>query len=122
VRSRILDAVRRGRGNGLMPAFTTAALGDANLDAVIGYLGGLCSGTPAARFASNCVTCHGPTGGGGQNADGVVGPNLRCQSTHDFVEKVTSGGEGMPSFPELTTTDVTAIASYVQTTFCPLGG
>jgi len=59
VRSRILNAVRNGRGNGLMPIFSTTTLPNAQVDLITGYLGTLCSGMPGDLFASNCATCHG---------------------------------------------------------------
>ncbi len=122
VRSRIYNAMRSGRGNGLMPVFTASAVPDTQVDQLADYLGSLCDGTPAGFFRSNCVTCHGATGGGGVNADGIPGPNMRCTATNDFLEKVQLGSNPMPAFPEFTTTDVQAIASFVQVNFCPLGG
>lgn len=121
VASRVLDAVRRGR-NGVMPAFSAASLPADQLTLITNYLAMECGGNPAGLFASNCATCHGATAGGGRNANGVRGPNIRCTGTNDFLEKVRFGDEGMPRFPELSTTDINGIASYVNQTFCPLGG
>ena len=121
VSSRVLNAVRSGRGS-VMPVFSNTALPDTDAAKIVDYLAGLCSGTSAERFASNCATCHGATAGGSRNANGVRGPNIRCTEAHDFLEKVRFGSDAMPPFPEFISSDVTAIATYVQTTFCPLGG
>ena len=120
VPSRIVDAVRRGRGT-VMPAFTTAELSGAGVQQIETYLAGLCSGAPADVFASNCATCHGATGGGGRNADGVGGPNIRCSEGSDFTEAVRFGGEGMPAFRELDAGAVSRLASWVRS-LCSLGG
>ncbi len=119
--SRIYNAMRTGRGNGLMPVFAASAVPDAQVEQIVSYLGSLCDGTPAGNFRSNCVTCHSATAGGGVNANGVHGPNIRCTGTNDFLEKVQVGSDAMPPFREFTTTDIEAIASYVQQDFCPLG-
>ena len=122
VRSRVFDAVRNGRGAGLMPIFPSSTLSDTMVDDVAGYLGTLCSGSPQDIFTSNCVTCHGATAGGGRNADGVVAPNIRCTQTPDFLETVQfSDDGGMPRFPEFNSTQVAGIAAYVQQNFCRLG-
>jgi mono/diheme cytochrome c family protein len=122
VPSRVVDAIRRGRGTSAMPAFDATALTDADLTLIIDALASRCDGTPAALFASNCVTCHGDTAGGGVNADGVRGPNIRCQEAPDFLEKVQGGGDGMPAFPELDVPTIEALANFVNATFCALGG
>ncbi|MBI3783507.1 MAG: c-type cytochrome [Deltaproteobacteria bacterium] len=122
VRSRIFNAVRRGRGSGLMPIFPASAMPDSQVDQLVAYLASLCSGLPGDRFASNCATCHGATAGGGRNADNIFGPNIRCTGTNDFLEKVQFGSDAMPPFPELTATNIGGIAGYVHQNFCPLGG
>jgi len=121
VSSLVVNAVRNGRGNGMMPIFPSASLSNANVALISTYLGSLCSGLPLDRFESNCGTCHGTTAGGGQNANGVRGPNIRCAGSN-FPEAVRQGEDGMPTFPELTTAQVTAMGTYVDTNFCPLGG
>lgn len=121
VRSRVFDAVRAGRGNGTaMPAFSQAELGNPAVTLIVQYLAGLCSGQPADVYASNCATCHGPTGGGGRNADGVRGGNIRC-SGGDLFEAVRSGGEGMPAFPELSAARVRGLANFLSGS-CTGGG
>jgi len=116
VRSRIADAVRRGRGNGsAMPAFPPTELTDAQITLIARYLAGLCTGRPADVYASNCATCHGATGTGGRNANGVRGPNIRCAGGGDLLEAVRSGSEGMPAFPELSSSRVQGLAVVAAT-------
>jgi mono/diheme cytochrome c family protein len=120
VRSRVFNAVRAGRGSNAMPSFRPAELGDAAVTQIVRYLSGLCTGKPADVYASNCATCHGPTGTGGRNADGVRGSNIRC-SGGDLFEAVRSGGEGMPAFPELSTARVRGLATFLSGS-CSGGG
>lgn len=103
VPDRLTDAVRHGRGGADtgMPAFSTTQLTSEQLALIVEYLDGLCSGTAADLYASNCATCHGATGGGARNADGVRGPDIRCQDSGDFGEKLAQGEEDMPPFPTL---------------------
>ncbi len=114
VRNVFVSAVRNGRGPA-MPAF---ALSPDDLTAIVTYLQARCSGQPKDIYASNCATCHGATAGGGRNAQGVFGPNIRCSEAGDFGDAVRSGGDGMPAFPSLS---VAGLARYVSG-FCPLGG
>lgn len=122
VRSLVTDAVRRGRGSGDtgMPAFPTSQLSTDQLGLITDHLGGLCSGLPRDVYASNCATCHGSTAGGGRNADGVVGPNIRCTESGDFGEALREGEERMPAFPSLAA-KAGRLAGYVRG-FCGLGG
>jgi mono/diheme cytochrome c family protein len=114
VRSRVFDAVRAGRGNGrAMPSFGPADLSNAAVTQIVGYLAGLCTGRPADVYASNCATCHGPTGTGGRNADGVRGSNIRCSGGGELVDAVRSGGEGMPAF-ELSSARVQGLATFLR--------
>ena len=123
VRSRIADAVRRGRGNGsAMPAFPPTELTDAQITLIARYLAGLCTGRPADVYASNCATCHGATGTGGRNANGVRGPNIRCAGGGDLLEAVRSGSEGMPAFPELSSSRVQGLATFLRGGACVGGG
>jgi mono/diheme cytochrome c family protein len=114
--SRVADAVRDGRGFTfpVMPSFGTHVLTDAELASVRGYLAQRCSGTGAALYASNCATCHGPTGGGGQNANQVAGPGIRCASTGDVFDAVVDGTGGMPAIADLTTPQINLIVSFVR--------
>jgi mono/diheme cytochrome c family protein/cytochrome c553 len=115
---RIVDAVRQGRGT-VMPAFAMSEVSANDLHAIESYLAGNCSGAGADLFASNCATCHGPTGGGGRNADGVGGPNIRCSD--EIASAVRFGGEGMPAFGALGDAAIARLARWVQG-LCALGG
>jgi ubiquinol-cytochrome c reductase cytochrome c subunit len=119
--TRVADAVRNGRGAGVMPPFLPTELSDADVASVETYLGGLCAASGPQRAAdlylSNCATCHGPTGGGGRNADGVSGPEIQCTSAGDFTDAVRSGDDAMPAFPALSATDVADIRAFVAA-FC----
>ena len=116
VPSLLTDAVRHGRGSGDtgMAAFSTTQLSADQLGLIIDYLQGLCSGSGADLYASNCATCHGPTAGGGQNADGVQGPNIRCGESGDFNEALSQGEGGMPTFPSLVGAPATKLANFVH--------
>ena len=116
VPGRLTDAVRNGRGSGDtgMPPFSTAQLSGDQLGLIIEYLQGLCSGTGADLYASNCATCHGPTAGGGRNADGVEGPEIRCKDSGDFNEVLAQGEERMPAFPSLVGAPATKLANFVH--------
>jgi mono/diheme cytochrome c family protein len=116
--TRVVDAVRVGRG-AAMPSLP--ALADAELARIDAHLDQLCTaaGRPGADlYAGNCGTCHGATAGGGRNALGVRGPDIRCQGANDFQEKVRKGDDDMPAFPALDAGDVTAIATWVRGTYC----
>jgi ubiquinol-cytochrome c reductase cytochrome c subunit len=117
VRPLLADAARRGRGT-TMPPFT---LTSADLTSIASFLGGRCSGQPRDVYAANCANCHGATAGGGRNADGIGGPNIRCAEGGDFGEAVRSGADRMPAFPSLGGAQIAGLARYVQS-FCGLGG
>jgi len=123
VRSLLTDAVRNGRGSGpsAMPAFSTTDLPQDQLTTIADYLRSLCSGSGADLYASNCASCHGPTAGGGRNADGVFGPNVRCSEGGDLGEAVRGGAEGMPAFPSLAGSQLTKLGRYLSS-LCSLGG
>jgi mono/diheme cytochrome c family protein len=112
----LTDAVRQGRGDGetAMPALSTTQLSADQLGLIADYLGSLCSGSGADLYASNCATCHGATAGGGRSADGVRGPDIRCQDTGDFDEKLAQGEEQMPAFPSLAGAPATKLANFVH--------
>jgi mono/diheme cytochrome c family protein len=123
VSARLADAIRHGRGDAAtgMPAFSASQLPDDQLAMLETYLAGLCSGAASDVYASNCATCHGATAGGGRNADGVRGPNIRCKDAGDFGEALRQGEERMPAFPTLVGPPAAALADYVNG-FCSLGG
>jgi mono/diheme cytochrome c family protein len=116
VKTLLADAVRRGRGRNAMPAFP-----DADVTTLAAYLHTQCTGQPKDVYAANCANCHGITGGGGRNADGISGPNVRCSEGGDLVEAVRGGADRMPAFPALTGSQITGLARYVDQ-FCSLGG
>jgi mono/diheme cytochrome c family protein len=116
VPERLVDAVRRGRGDAAtgMPAFVASQLPDDQLVLLEAYLAGLCSGAAGDVYASNCATCHGATAGGGRNADGVRGPDIQCKDAGDFDEVLRRGEERMPAFPSLAGAPASALADYVS--------
>lgn len=120
--SQITDAVRRGRGGNAMPAFSTTALGAAELTAILAQLANSCSGTGADLFAANCASCHGPAGGGGQNANGVRGGNIRCSEAGELAGAIRAGGDGMPAFASLGNAAINRLATYVRGLCGPGGG
>jgi alcohol dehydrogenase (cytochrome c) len=66
-----------------------------------------------AVWQSNCQTCHGADGHGGNG-----GPDLRTQplakTSAGVVKQVTNGGGGMPAFKgSLTATQIRNVAAYV---------
>jgi mono/diheme cytochrome c family protein len=116
VPSRIGNAVRKGRGFSfpVMPSFPSASLTDPELASIVGFANGFCSGQPAALYASNCATCHGPTGTGGENANEVRGPNIRCASSSDIFDAVVDGYGGMPAFNDMTNAQINAIVTFLR--------
>lgn len=70
----------------------------------------------ARLFSTNCATCHGATGTGGN-----VGPSLRYERNRmDFTTTMSWLQDPAPPMPKLypktlTQADVRDIASYVQT-------
>ncbi|HEY3542268.1 MAG TPA: PQQ-binding-like beta-propeller repeat protein [Gaiellaceae bacterium] len=64
-------------------------------------------------FATNCVSCHGASGHGGNG-----GPDLtqipNAKNMNKVVAQVTNGGGGMPAFKgQLTPKQITDVATYV---------
>ncbi|HXJ37153.1 MAG TPA: c-type cytochrome [Candidatus Eisenbacteria bacterium] len=117
VRSRVNSAITRGRGF-TFPVMPSLPFTDPEVTSMFGFFSPNCTQTPADLFASNCSTCHGPNGGGGQNADQVQGPNIRCSSSADVYDAVVDGTGGMPALPDLTNTQIDKIVTFVRTG-CP---
>jgi len=116
--TRVADALTRGRATA-MPAFPTFTQTD--ITNVAGYLDTLCTQygvTGADLYASNCSTCHGRSAGGGQNAFGARGPDIRLYDDAAFYGAVEEGTESMPAFPSLDTIRIARIAAWVRQT-CP---
>lgn len=115
VTSRLFNGVRTGRGpqHAAMPAFSSALLTDGEVFTIRAFLDTQCGGQPADYYRSNCATCHGATGRGGQNADGIFGPNATCQGLNDYVEKITQGSDGMPAFPEFSPPLIVDVRQYL---------
>ena len=95
-----------GSGQGIQHAGAGANSAKAN-----GSAGNPASGKPI--FASNCQTCHGATGTGGNG-----GPNLKAipsaKNLQVVIGQVTNGGGGMPPFKgSLTPAQIRDVASYV---------
>jgi alcohol dehydrogenase (cytochrome c) len=67
----------------------------------------------AAIFASNCSTCHGATGRGGNGGPDLTSiPSAKTLSV--VVKQVTNGGAGMPAFKgTLTQAQIKDVAAYV---------
>lgn len=67
-----------------------------------------------AVFASNCSTCHGAAGTGGNG-----GPDLTsrpaAKQVSAVVKQVGNGGGGMPAFKgQLTSKEIADVAAYVS--------
>jgi mono/diheme cytochrome c family protein len=78
-----------------------------------GSAGSAAAGKPI--FASNCSTCHGALGTGGNG-----GPNLTqipsAKNLQTVIGQVTNGGGGMPAFRgQLSNTQIQQVATYVST-------
>lgn len=67
-------------------------------------------GSGAALFAANCSGCHGDHG------QGLIGPSQQADAFPSLVAgMVRRGGISMPAFPQLSTAQVDAVATYVAT-------
>ena len=57
---------------------------------------------------NNCMGCHGDNGGGG------MGPNVRFKEIGNIQDAVTGGAGGMPSFLNITASDMTMLTTYLN--------
>jgi mono/diheme cytochrome c family protein len=115
VPSRLHHALYYGRGFPFlrMPSFTPV-LTDTEEARIAGFLAPQCSNTGSALFASNCASCHGTSGQGGRNANGIAGPGIRGASSSDVFDAVVDGYGGMPAIPDLTTPQINAIVTFLH--------
>ncbi len=71
----------------------------------------------AAIFASNCATCHGADGRGGEHAPNIAtAPEVQRLADRDLAGIVRNGipGAGMPAFSSLQPQQLDAVVSYLR--------
>jgi cytochrome c oxidase cbb3-type subunit III len=69
----------------------------------------------AMLFDSNCGSCHGSDGRGGEHApDIATAPDVQRLTDSDLIEIATDGVPGMPAFGWLGQEKVTAIVRYLR--------
>lgn len=71
----------------------------------------------AALFASNCATCHGADGRGGEHAPNIAtAPEVQHLSDRDIAGIVRNGipGAGMPAFSSLNPQQVGEVVGYLR--------
>lgn len=105
-------------------------LADADIRAIVDYVGELAPGGPQIPrvrpgntrlglrlFLDNCAACHSATGRGGTLTDGSLVPSLFDATPTQVGEAVRVGPGLMPAYPEsvLDEADVDALAGYVDT-------
>jgi len=113
----IADALATGRA-AAMPSFPGVVASD--VAALVSFLDATCTQNGRSGFDlydGNCATCHGADAGGGRNALGVIGPDVRCSVESEFLDRISDGEGDMPAFPELVP-DAPAIAAFVAGGFC----
>jgi mono/diheme cytochrome c family protein len=114
--TRVTDALTVGRA-AAMPAFSAFTPDDVtHVQQVLDLLCTAFGVSGADLFAANCSSCHGANGGGGQNAFGEHGPDIRCYDIPDFFDAVQSGYEVMPPFPTLDADRIGRIILWVHGT------
>jgi ubiquinol-cytochrome c reductase cytochrome c subunit len=112
------------------PSRGEPAFGQADIDALVGYVAALGGGPPipivdpaAGRLAEgqrlyqdNCAACHSATGTGGALTSGQVAPSLGPSTPVQVAEAIRVGPGAMPTFdPEiLDDRQVDSIAGYVR--------
>ena len=119
VSSRLHDALLYGRGFpvSLMPSYLPA-LSAGEVTQLAAFLAPRCGGRPVDLYVSNCATCHGATGQGGTNADGLNGPGIRCRSSGDLTDAIQDGSGGMPALADMTTQQIGSVVTYLRSG-CP---
>ena len=118
------------------PLRTQSPYTKAQQDALIAYVGSFGGpGIPAADpargdladglrlFGEYCMGCHQVVAQGGITTTGIA-PDLQSSSPTDVAEAVHVGPYVMPTFPQLTPSDVDSLARYVTYTRDPedIGG
>src|SRR5271156_878617 len=71
----------------------------------------------AAVFTSNCATCHGADGRGGEHAPNIAtSPEVQHLDDRDLAGIVRNGipGAGMPAFSSLPGQQVDEVVSYLR--------
>jgi cytochrome c oxidase cbb3-type subunit III len=71
----------------------------------------------AAIFASNCATCHGADGRGGEHAPNIAtAPEVQHLADRDLAGIVRNGipGAGMPAFSSLKSQQVDEVVAYLR--------
>lgn len=66
-------------------------------------------------FTTNCMGCHGPTGGGGVGVP--LAGNDFLEDTEYVIEQIVYGGGFMPGFGHLSDEEIAAVATYVRTSW-----
>lgn len=71
----------------------------------------------AIVFATHCIKCHGPSGGGITGVISTAGPSIRAEhDLQDAIKTIRHGKGMMPSFePLLLEAQIEAVARYVTT-------
>jgi mono/diheme cytochrome c family protein len=115
--ARAVDTARTGLPG--MQVFPPAEVPTDALSDVQAWLQTLCASDPpgvaaADLYASDCARCHGADAAGTSNVSGIQGPDLRCRSYQIIAAEISDGDAYMPSFPELTNAEVSAIGAFVR--------
>jgi quinoprotein glucose dehydrogenase len=63
-------------------------------------------------YRSNCMGCHGERREGGGNYPSLIGVNSKYNET-TFMQLLASGRRMMPAFNQLSTSETTALASFI---------
>ena len=63
----------------------------------------------AATYSTNCASCHGADAKGGTSGEKLLG-----ESARSLLEAIREGEDGMPKFPNLTSTDCQNMAAFLK--------